>query len=238
MPPIPPRPTKTFAVHAALKWNPSDFAIQENEIYEITAEQNLQDGYTSQTWTDGGIRVNADGYDSYYDAMSNCYVSLGRCRSFLKKRRRLEKANWMSLVCGVGEFSRPVQEVVPGSEFETPFIPLDESRVQQTIFAVGTKTTFLAKNSGQLICFANDAHTLYWNNGGSINVTVTRTNKGLAGWPPSNDAYYEDLRLPACDSAIAVYRNKGNWSKDQGCNPNGGGSGWSMENVLPELYTN
>ena len=34
-----------------------------------------------------------------------------------------------------------------------------------------------------------------------------------------------------CDSAIAVYRHRGNWTGDI-CNPNGGGSGWEMSDVL------
>ena len=45
-------------------------------------------------------------------------------------RRRMETANWMSLICSIGEFVRPVQEVLPGSEDETRFLPLDESQVR------------------------------------------------------------------------------------------------------------
>ena len=227
LPQFPPAPTKTFPVYAAVKWNPSDFAIQDNEEYLITAEPQEGAEYTAQTWTDGGLRVDADGYKSYYDAMSNCYVALGRCRSHLKKRKRHLTADWMQLVCSVGEFVRPVQEVYPGFEEESRFLPIDESRVQITQFTVGKKTKFTAKNSGQLICFANDAHTLYWNNAGKINVTITRLT-----WPPSSENYYTDLSLPACDSAYAVYKNKGNWSTAMGCNPNGGGSGWVRDDVL------
>ena len=227
LPQFPPAPTKTFPVYAAVKWNPSDFAIQDNEEYLITAEPQSGAEYTAQTWTDGGLRVDADGYESYYDAMSNCYVALGRCRSHLKKRKRHLSADWMQLVCSVGEFVRPVQEVYPGFEEESRFLPIDESRVQITQFTVGKKTKFIAKNSGQLICFANDAHTLYWNNAGKIDVTITRLT-----WPPSSENYYTDLSFPACDSAYAVYKNKGNWSTAMGCNPNGGGSGWVRDDVL------
>jgi hypothetical protein len=133
----------------------------------------------------------------------------------------------MQLVCSVGEFVRPVQEVFPGFEEESRFLPIDESKVQITQFTVGKKTKFIAKNSGQLICFANDAHTLYWNNAGKIDVTITRLT-----WPPSSENYYTDFSLPACDSAYAVYKNKGNWSTAMGCNPNGGGSGWVRDDVL------
>jgi len=227
--PFPPAPTLTFPVYAAIKWNPSDFAIQEQETYVISAKAPPGAYYTDQTWTDGGIRVTADGYNSFYDAVSNCYVALGRCRSHLKKRKRLTTANWMTLVCAVGEFVRPVQEVDPGDVGGSRFVPLDESVVQKTLFAVGSETTFTAQNSGQLICFANDAHTLYWNNAGSLNVTITRTS-----WPPSSVTYYEALGLPACDSAYAVYAalKNSSYSNITDCNPYGGGDGWSHEAIL------
>ena len=82
------------------------------------------------------------------------------------------------------------------------------------------RNRFQANNSGELICFANDAHTLYWNNHGDIQVTVTRTS-----WPPSNETYYQNLYLPSCDSAAVVYGNKTK------CNPTGGGDGWTEAEI-------
>ena len=171
--------------------------------------------------------MTAGGYESSYDAVSMCFVALGRCRSHLKKRRRLTTANWMALVCGIGEFVRPVHPIQPGNESDTRFVPLDESQVQNTLFSVGTGITFTAQYSGQLICFANDAHTLYWNNAKSLNVTVTRIS-----WPPTTSTYYQELSLPACDSAYSVYQNLANASSPTAkCNPNGGGSGWSAAEI-------
>ena len=92
------------------------------------------------------------------------------------------------------------------------------------MFDVGMGTDFRASTTGELICFANDGHTLYWNNKGEINVTVTR-----ASWPPTNETYYAPLKLPACDSAIVVYSL--NTSTPLECNPNGGGAGWKLENI-------
>lgn len=181
-------------------------------------------GLGSQFWNDGGIRVNANGYQSYYDAISNCNVALGSCRSWLKKRRQLPNSNWMSLGCGIGQFVRNVNAIQAGEEARTDWVPLDESQVQQTLFNVGLHTQFRADYSGQLICFANDAHTLYWNNGGYLEVTVTRVS-----WPPVNSIYYLPLELPSCDSAYAVYANYGDGSLQ--CNPNGGGSGWKANFV-------
>ncbi len=227
-----PIPTKTFPVYAAIKWNPSDFAIQEGETYDVKV-LGEQTGFGSQFWYDGGLRVNANGYESYYDAISSCYVGMGRCRSHLKKKRRLPTANWMSLACAIGRFVRPLVDAAPGREAEYRWLPLDEAELQETIFNVGESVQFRAIYSGQLICFANDAHTLYWNNAGYLNVTVSRA---ASSWPPKADTYYQDLYLPACDSAQVVYKNHGvNDNNDKNkvkCNPNGGGSGWKLSNIL------
>ena len=51
-------------MYAAIKWNPSDFAIQEGERYEIYVNGS-QTGYSNQFWFDGGLRVNAEGMYVY-----------------------------------------------------------------------------------------------------------------------------------------------------------------------------
>ena len=219
-----PAPVKNFTVFAAIKWNPSDFAVQEGETYRI-------DVFGDQYWYDGGIQVDAYGYEAYYDAVSACYIGLGRCRSHLKKKRRLADSNWMALVCSIGEFVQPAEEVEAGKEAGGKYLPLDESTLGETIFEVGKGVEFYAEYTGQLICFANDAHTLYWNNQGTIEVTATRVS-----WPPTSEVYYQHLYLPACDSAMVVYVNKGVNDNDDpskiACNPTGGGSGWPYENII------
>ena len=127
-----PKPSIEFPVYAALKWNPSNFALQRGEYYRVETI-----GASAQFWNDGGMRVGAEGYDSYYDAISNCYVAMGRCRGHLKKHRRYPKANWMSLLCAVGDFVRPLTVVAPGAEAAARYLPLDESTLQETIFHVG-----------------------------------------------------------------------------------------------------
>lgn len=230
-----PQPNKTFIVDAAVKWNPSDFAIQAGEIYSITTNMNNNMSFfnysnpttiitnssnqsKNQTWNDGTIITNANGYSSHFDSKLNCYFGKSQCRSYLKKRRRLAAVNWMSLVCGIGQYVIPLTEIQPGHENEIRWLPLDESVVGETIFYVGASITFQALFTGQLICFANDAFTEYWNNQGSIHVTVTRES-----WPPMNNTYYEDLYIPSCDSAVARYANDGHFTdgKDHSikCNP-------------------
>lgn len=217
-------PQKTFPVYANVKWNPSDFAIHEGEYYNISVAN-----FTSETqyWYDGNLKVTARGYESYYDAVSNCYIGMGSCRSYLKKRRRRPDINWMALVCAVGQYVRPLTETELGKEEEYRYLPLDESELIPTLFYVGEFIKFRAVHTGELICFANDAHTLYWNNQGYLNVTVSRVS-----WPPKQDFTYQDLYLPACDSAGVVYTNKGINGGKVKCNPNGGGSGWTESELL------
>ena len=60
-------------------------------------------------------------------------------------------------------------------------MPLKEDELFPTLFAAGSSSTFVAADTGELICFANDHESLYWNNRGAVDVTVTRTS-----WPPVN----------------------------------------------------
>ena len=216
-----PRPAKYFNVNASEKWNPSGFAIQEGEVYQITVSD-------SQYWTDGQIRVDADGYSSYFDPVADCFLAMGQCNSYLKKKRRFA-ANWMSLICGIGQFVRPSGEIQPGNEAATYWLPLDESSIFNTFILVGRSASFSASYTGELICFANDAHPNYWNNNGALEVLATRIS-----WPPTNTSYYQNLYLPACDSASAVYANLGTNVTNPvlHCNPEGGGSGWTYHDTV------
>jgi hypothetical protein len=92
---------------------------------------------------------------------------------------------------------------------------------------VGRTVYFRATSTGELICFANDAHTEYWNNKGDLQVTATRVS-----WPPSNESYYYALYKPSCDAAVAVYANYGDATNSKlPCNSQGGGSGWTAAEV-------
>lgn len=165
-----PSPSKRFNVSASLRWNPSAFAISRGESYEIKVKDSL-------FWYDGFIKTNAQGYEAHYDALSQCWVAVGLCRPYLKgQRARLSSARWFELVCAIGEYVWKLQEAEKGVRY----LPLREDLVSQTLFAVGNFVQFTANHTGELICFANDADSLYWNNRGLIEVTVRRTS-----WPPT-----------------------------------------------------
>lgn len=169
-------PTTTFTVSAGTRWNPSNFAIQAGETYRI-------DVAASETWSDDSndITVDSLGYDSYYDVAKKCHVAEGICRSYLRGKLRFQKTNWMHLVCGIGNAVSLLQEA--GEDVDR-FLPLREAEFIESLFSIDLTYTFTAnpEQNGELVCFANDAEGLYYDNSGSIQVQVTRTS-----WPPSTD---------------------------------------------------
>jgi hypothetical protein len=44
----------------------------------------------------------------------------------------------------------------------------------ETIFPIGSYTTYVARKTGELVCFANDVPGFYWNNKGVIELKATR----------------------------------------------------------------
>ena len=193
-PPSPP-PSAYFTVDAAIEWNPSTFYIQNGETYVLNV-----DNASSQSWMDGDITSGADGYFSYYDAIQDCYIAQGACRSYLSRPRRYSSANWFSLLCSIGFLYDLVGEVQPGLELDATYLATDEATILDRTFYAGTSLTFTANHTGELLCFANDAMNSYWNNRGQLNVSITRLS-----WPVSNSSYYQEFSIPSCDSAIARY---------------------------------
>ena len=91
----------------------------------------------------------------------------------------------MHLICGVGDYVSLLMEVEEsGSGGLQRYLPIEEEMVRETLFAVDNTITFEANPSqeGELICFANDADGLYYDNSGGVTVTVTRLS-----WPPSDE---------------------------------------------------
>ena len=65
------------------------------------------------------------------------------------------------------------------SQNKDRMMPLQEAEFSDSLMQVGQSLTFNSSFSWELICFANDANGLYFNNKGVLNVTVTRLS-----WPP------------------------------------------------------
>jgi len=160
---------KTFPVYSAIKWNPSAFHIREQLSYKIVVDH-------VGVWFDGGIATSYVGYKSWFDSVSNCYVGQGMCRAHLRFKRRFSEGNWFALVCAVGTYLQPVILPNIGTYLDTRFLPFDETEFIGKYFVITkVETIITSKWSGELVCFANDAHNLYWNNKGYINVTISAT---------------------------------------------------------------
>ena len=82
-----------------------------------------------------------------YDA--NGWVSdRGLVRDF-EHFRRVRDENWFALIGAI-------------------------DRDRHTEFVMGVSCEFVASKDGELTCYANDAPFMYWNNHGSIELTVER----------------------------------------------------------------
>lgn len=152
-----------FAVQSAVEWNPSLLSVQEGYEYEIVVDP------LRSVWKDGKMVTDAGGYDSFYDAISDCFVAQDRCRSHLRHTRRLPKYDWFALICAIGDFTYELQV----ADFDkNHYMPLREEDLVATSFPVGMGTNFTSPVSGELVCYANDAFGLYWNNDGSVTATA------------------------------------------------------------------
>jgi len=99
-------------------------------------------------WSDLGIRADADGFPSERAPRIS--------RRLLEKyehKRRMPAELWFCLIGSVGE-------------------------APQGFFRIGRQLADWVVEpaiSGELLCFANDVESAYWNNFGSLKLTVTRT---------------------------------------------------------------
>lgn len=99
----------------------------------------------SGEWWDAMIKATPRGYST-----ADAPPLVRRFLSRFERRRRLPDANWL---------------VLAGS--------LDED--ERTAFVIGASAgPWQPETKAELRCFANDLASAYWNNSGSITLTVTR----------------------------------------------------------------
>jgi hypothetical protein len=67
-------PSSTFTVAANQRWNPSGFPVQKGEQYSIVVSG-------VQTWTNGAVTTDANGYKLTYDAVSVLASNCAQLRS-------------------------------------------------------------------------------------------------------------------------------------------------------------
>ena len=129
----------TVTVESAKLFNHSGVLVEQGERYQITA-------LASDTWTDGTIKCNADGWNTDD-------VSLGWKEIPIKlatKLRRVKSADWFMLCATVGRNDDFASEIGSSGNYEIP-------------------------KDGELTFFANDLKAKIDNNIGSVDVTIKRT---------------------------------------------------------------
>jgi hypothetical protein len=111
-------------------------------------------------WNDTGIEL-ARGHEYHFTATgqwtdwriacdANGYANPNVIFKVLERFRRSPRSRWFALIGALNA---------------------DE----HTQFEIGTERTLIAPASGTLTCFANDGARAYWNNLGSVRLSVTRT---------------------------------------------------------------
>lgn len=124
--------------------------VGESSTVQVDSREHWND--TGITLIDGG-RYRAVAKGTWHDASKEVDASGWQSDTplirDLEHFRRVRDENWFALIGAI-------------------------DRDRQTEFLIGTACEFTPTRGGQLTCFANDAPFMYWNNSGSIELTVTR----------------------------------------------------------------
>ncbi len=128
----------TVTVESAKLFNHTGILVEQFECYQVTTS-------IDDTWTDGSITCNADGWTTND-------VSLGWKEIPIKiarKMRRIKNADWFTLCATIG-------------------------RIDEQAKAIGSSGQYEVTKDGELTFFANDLKSKVANNIGSIGITLTR----------------------------------------------------------------
>ncbi len=112
-----------------------------------------------EEWNATGIRLNAGeqyhfrAEGEWIDWTVTCdadgYDSINFVQRHSEPLRRVPSERWFVLIGSIG-------------------------REDGEVFRIGTETTYSPRSSGELFGFANDVSLAYWNNHGTVRLTVTR----------------------------------------------------------------
>ncbi len=161
----------TFPIYADTRWNYTHLHVQDGEKYRFSAEGEWQDSKASCDWkgTQDGKLTTGDivrGVSSFLGKLENLYKKATRNQStdFLGTKR-IEKFRWFTMVGAIandGDTARSVAN--DGSPTAHEYINLPDYE----------NTDFEVTKSGYFYAFPNDVWSLYENNHGSIDLTITR----------------------------------------------------------------
>ncbi len=129
----------TVTVESEKLFNHTGILVDHSECYEVSTS-------AADSWTDGSIACDADGWNTDDVTLGWKEVPI----KIARKMRRVKSADWFTLCASVGRRDELAQ-------------------------AVGSSGAYEITQDGELTFFANDLKSKMDNNIGSIDVTVTRT---------------------------------------------------------------
>ncbi len=131
----------------------------DNQKHLEIGESIIKQIYANKIWNDTNIMMlQGESYHfkasgKWIDFTNPCDANGYPSNNFIlranEKRRRSPNANWFALIGAI-------------------------ERSQQSFFTIGGEKTKFISNSGLFSCFANDVIFMYWNNCGTIELTIRR----------------------------------------------------------------
>jgi len=170
----------TVNIFADTHWNPTHIYLQKDHIYSFSAKGEWKDWRDSCDW-----RGTEDGHPSTGDVMRAASSFLGRFEKQFKKltdnqstdflgTKRVENLKWFTMVGAITNDTGSMDAVGnDGSPVPHQYIDLTEYKDRPLEISV-TRSSGVPVGPGYLYCFPNDVWSLYGNNHGSIQLTVTR----------------------------------------------------------------
>jgi len=129
----------TVTVASAKLFNHTGILVEQSECYQVSTS-------AGDTWTDGSITCDADGWNTNDVTLGWKEIPI----KIARKMRRVKSADWFTLCVSVG-------------------------RRDELAKAIGSAGQYEITKDGELTFFANDLKSKLDNNIGSIDVTIIRT---------------------------------------------------------------
>lgn len=161
----------TVDVYADTRWNATGIYLPENHTFIFSATGEWKDSKDVCDWkgTEDGILTGGDlvrASSSFLGKFEKIFEKLTKNKSMdFLGTKRVENLNWFTMVGAITN-DIGVADVVnnDGSPVPHEYIDLSEHHAE-----------FLTiSNPGYLYCFPNDVWSLYGNNRGSVQLTITR----------------------------------------------------------------
>ncbi len=146
----------TFYINSSCKWYDTGLELKIGKKYIFTVSKDV-------FWNDSDIKTNACGYKpSELKWYNPSRYALGLADLFNAKR--FPEANWFEIIGCICDISNNCSKGDCFRMFNCNNPKYDENG--------NITNTFTVLKKGKLFCYANDNNYFYWNNNGSITITI------------------------------------------------------------------